>query len=74
MSTSDVVLVSTLGYGVFLCGAYPLVRGRVALPPVLLLLLALSPWSFGIFFAYTMFMRVGLLAAAPWYAAGGLPV
>ena len=70
MSDMTPVQVTTLGvaaYGLFLCAAWPFVRAHAGVPLLLIFLLALSPWSFLVLFAYVALIRLQIMAAATWY-------
>ena len=66
--------LTTLGvaaYGLFLLAAWPFVRAHAGVPLFLVFLLALSPWSFAVLFAYVALIRLHVLAAASWYKGQG---
>ena len=67
MTTAQLAVASVATYGLFLCVAWPFVRAHAGFPLFLILLIALSPWSFAVLFAYVSLIRLHVLAAATWY-------
>ena len=67
MTPAQLVVACVAAYGLFLCAAWPFVRAHAGVPLFLIVLLALSPWSFAVLFAYVSLIRLHVLAAATWY-------
>lgn len=67
MQASEAFALLLLSYSFFLCIAWPFVRAHVPFPPLLLVLLVLSPWSFFLFFFYLSLIRIALLSRPTWY-------